>query len=165
MAGHDGAHSGASFPPKRKMTRSVHTKVKAMPGHQGTVFFWFDVDNTLLNMTLYRNDIRRSPGERIWPPGSRAVLGDLETLRSELGYADYLGALNGYRNGGSGKDPHLLRMSGSSSTIRSESRLYPGAAEGYITLPPFVGPTLSCRTRMSVFQPRKVTRSGSLGCR
>src|ERR1700754_4226066 len=78
------------------MTRLVHKKEKAMPGPQDTVFL-FDVDNTLFNNDGLTADLSehlesefgRTSRERYWKI--------FETLRSELGYADYLGALQRYR--------------------------------------------------------------------
>jgi FMN phosphatase YigB (HAD superfamily) len=128
-----------------------------MPGHQDTVFL-FDVDNTLLNNDAVQDDLGdhlesefgRAARERYW-----AIF---ETLRSELGYADYLGALQRYRIEAP-DDPQLLRMSGFLIDYPFESRLYPGALRA-IAHCRRVGPTAILSDGDVVFQPRKVTRSG-----
>src|SRR3984893_11584563 len=74
-----------------------HTQVQPMTGRQDTVFL-FDVDNTLLDNDAVQKDLSnhlesefgRAARERYW-----AIF---ETLRAELGYADYLGALQRYRS-------------------------------------------------------------------
>src|SRR3978361_1707991 len=107
------------------MTRLVHKKEKAMPGHQDTVFL-FDVHNTLLNNDAVQEDLNahlesefgRAARERYWKI--------FETLRSELGYADSLGALQRYGIEDP-EAPRLLRMSAFLIDYPFESRLYPGA--------------------------------------
>ena len=67
-----------------------------MKGASQTVFL-FDVDNTLLDNDRFQDDLRRelerahgvSARDRYW-----AIF---EELRAELGYADYLGALERLR--------------------------------------------------------------------
>ena len=139
------------------MTRSVHTKVKAMPGHQGTVFL-FDVDNTLLNNDAVQDDFGDHLESEFGRPARERYWAIFETLRSELGYADYLGALQRYRMEDP-DDPHLLRMSGFLIDYPFESRLYPGALKA-ISHCRRVGPTAILSDGDVVFQPRKVTRSG-----
>jgi FMN phosphatase YigB (HAD superfamily) len=128
-----------------------------MPGHQDTVFL-FDVDNTLFNNDALSADLSghlegefgRSARERYWKV--------FETLRSELGYADYLGALQRYRMEVP-DDPQLLRMSAFLIDYPFESRLFPGALKA-IAHCRRVGPTAILSDGDVVFQPRKVMRSG-----
>jgi len=128
-----------------------------MPGHQDTVFL-FDVDNTLFNNDALSADLSRhleaefgqSARERYWKI--------FETLRSELGYADYLGALQRYRME-IPDDPQLLRMSAFLIDYPFESRLFPGALKA-ISHCHRVGPTAILSDGDVVFQPRKVMRSG-----
>jgi hypothetical protein len=86
----------------------------------------FDVDNTLLDNDAVQEDL----GEHLESEFGRAARDRywaiFETLRSELGYADYLGALQRYRLGDP-DDPQLLRMSGFLIDYPFTSRLYPGA--------------------------------------
>jgi FMN phosphatase YigB (HAD superfamily) len=92
------------------------------------VVFLFDVDNTLLDNDCVQDDLRihlkRGFGveirDRYW-----AIL---EALRSELGYTDYLGALQRYRLEDPG-DPRLLLMSSFLVDYPFADRLYPGALD------------------------------------
>jgi FMN phosphatase YigB (HAD superfamily) len=128
-----------------------------MPGQQDTVFL-FDVDNTLFNNDALSADLSEhlesefghSARERYWKI--------FETLRSELGYADYLGALQRYRMEVP-DDPQLLRMSAFLIDYPFESRLFPGALKA-IAHCRRVGPTAILSDGDVVFQPRKVLRSG-----
>ena len=128
-----------------------------MPGHPPTVFL-FDVDNTLLNNDAVQEDLGdhlesefgRAARDRYW-----AIF---ETLRAELGYADYLGTLQRYRSEAP-EDPQLLRMSGFLIDYPFESRLYPGAVSA-VAHCRRVGPTAILSDGDVVFQPRKVMRSG-----
>jgi len=128
-----------------------------MPGQQDTVFL-FDVDNTLLNNDAVQEDLSghldsefgRAARERYWKI--------FETLRSELGYADYLGALQRYRIQDP-DDPQLLRMSAFLIDYPFASRLYPGALAA-ISHCRRAGPTAILSDGDVVFQPRKVMRSG-----
>ena len=139
------------------MTQSVHTKGNEMTGSEDTVFL-FDVDNTLLNNDGVQDDLSdhlesefgRAARERYWAL--------FETLRSELGYADYLGTLQRYRME-IPDDPQLLRMSAFLIDYPFESRLFPGALKG-IEHCRRVGPTAILSDGDVVFQPRKVMRSG-----
>ncbi len=128
-----------------------------MPDRQDTVFL-FDVDNTLLDNDAVQEDLGnhlesefgRAARERYW-----AIF---ETLRAEIGYADYLGALQRYRSEDP-DDPQLLRMSGFLIDYPFTSRLYPGALEALAHCRR-TGPTAILSDGDVVFQPRKVTRSG-----
>jgi FMN phosphatase YigB (HAD superfamily) len=120
--------------------------------------FLFDVDNTLLNNDAVQDDLGdhlerefgRSARERYW-----AIF---ETLRAELGYADYLGALQRYRLEDP-DDPQLLMMSGFLIDYPFRNRLYPQALEA-IAYCRRAGPTAILSDGDVVFQPRKVQRSG-----
>jgi FMN phosphatase YigB (HAD superfamily) len=128
-----------------------------MPGREDTVFL-FDVDNTLLNNDAVQNDLGDHMESEFGRPARERYWAIFETLRSELGYADYLGALQRYRIEDP-DDPHLLRVSGFLIDYPFESRLYPGALKA-IAHCRRVGPTAILSDGDVVFQPRKVTRSG-----
>ena len=121
--------------------------------------FLFDVDNTLLD-----NDAR--PGRsalasRLKPSARRrsGATGTIfEELRSELGYADYLGALERYRAEDL-HDPRLLRMSSWLVDYPFADRLYPGALEVVRHVRQWGRPVV-LSDGDAVFQPRKVERSG-----
>lgn len=81
-----------------------------------------------------------------------------EALRVELGYADYLGALQRYRVGAM-NDPRLLRMSSFLVDYPFGERLYPGALDVIAHLRHW-GPTVILTDGDVVFQPGKVQQSG-----
>ncbi|HTI80428.1 MAG TPA: HAD family hydrolase [Acetobacteraceae bacterium] len=122
------------------------------------VVFLFDVDNTLLNNDRVQADldvhIRVEHGttvrDRYWEI--------FENLRSELGYADYLGALERYRLEDL-HDPRLLRISNWLVDYPFAERLYPGALDAVKHARQW-GPVVILSDGDAVFQPRKVDRSG-----
>ncbi|HEV7442426.1 MAG: Haloacid dehalogenase domain protein hydrolase [Gammaproteobacteria bacterium] len=128
-----------------------------MPDRQDTVFL-FDVDNTLLDNDAVQDDLGDHLESEFGRPARERYWAIFETLRSELGYADYLGALQRYRNEDP-DDPQLLRMSGFLIDYPFTSRLYPGALQA-IAHCRRAGPTAILSDGDVVFQPRKVTRSG-----
>jgi FMN phosphatase YigB (HAD superfamily) len=126
------------------------------------VVFLLDVDNTLLDNDGVQDDLRdhlerefgRASRDRYWQI--------FEQLREELGYADYLGALQRYRvqQEGSGEhDPRLLLMSSFLVDYPFAQRLYPHALEAIAHLGNF-GRSVILSDGDVVFQPRKVQRSG-----
>lgn len=128
-----------------------------MPGNRGTVFL-FDVDNTLLNNDAVQDDLGDHLESEFGRAARQRYWAIFETLRAELGYADYLGALQRYRLE-SPDDPQLLRMSGFLIDYPFESRLYPGALKA-IAHCRRGGLTAILSDGDVVFQPRKVLRSG-----
>jgi FMN phosphatase YigB (HAD superfamily) len=81
-----------------------------------------------------------------------------EALRGELGYADYLGALQRFRTG-LDNDPSLLQMSNYLLDYPFADRLYPHALETVAHLRT-LGPTAILSDGDVVFQPRKIQQSG-----
>ena len=71
----------------------------------GTVFL-FDVDNTLLDNDAVAADLRAHLAEEFGDERQQRYWDAFEALRSELGYADYLGALQRFRVA----YPHETRM-------------------------------------------------------
>jgi hypothetical protein len=61
------------------------------------VVFLLDVDNTLLDNDRVTADLKRQLGRAIGADQEKRYWAIFEQLRSELGYADYLGALQRYR--------------------------------------------------------------------
>ena len=82
----------------------------------------------------------------------------LEELRSELGYVDYLGALERFRVEQMHR-PHVLRMSSWLVDYPFADRLYPGALDAVKHVQRW-GPAVILSDGDAVFQPRKVERSG-----
>ena len=123
-----------------------------------SVVFLFDVDNTLLDNDAVQGDLSahlerefgRSQRDRYWSI--------FEALRAELGYADYLGALQRYRLENL-DEPQLLLMSSFLIDYPFANRVYPDALEVLAHCRRF-GPTVILSDGDVVFQPRKVRRSG-----
>ena len=129
------------------------------------VIFLLDVDNTLLDNDHVQEDLRDHL-ERDFGTASRDHYWEVfEALRAELGYADYLGALQRYRSDEPGRgmsDPRLLLMSSFLVDYPFAERLYPGALDVIAHLRRW-GPTVILSDGDVVFQPRKVQRSGLWG--
>ena len=130
---------------------------------QDTVFL-LDVDNTLLDNDRIIADLRAHLDREFGAASAGDYWKHFETLRAELGYADYLGALQRYRldseHGlGRGDDPRLLQMSRFLIDYPFADRLYPRALEVIARLNS-LGRTVILSDGDVVFQPRKVQRSG-----
>lgn len=122
------------------------------------VVFLLDVDNTLLDNDRVQDDLRNHL-EREFGAASRDRYWALfEALRTELGYADYLGALQRYRLGDL-SDTRLLRMSSFLVDYPFASRLYPAALDAIRRLRA-EGLTVILSDGDVVFQPLKIERSG-----
>ena len=129
-----------------------------MRSHPPGVVFLLDCDNTLLDNDRVQDDLRAHL-EREFGAASRDRYWEIfEELREELGYADYLGALQRYRVQ-SANEPRLLQMSSYLVDYPFADRLYPGALEAIAHLGRF-GPTVILSDGDVVFQPRKIQRSG-----
>ena len=72
--------------------------------------FLFDVDNTLLDNDRVSADLKRHLEREVGHERQQRYWSIFEELRSELGYADYLGALQRYRYNYP-HDPKLLTVS------------------------------------------------------
>lgn len=124
--------------------------------------FLLDVDNTLLDNDRIIADLRAHLEREFGAVCASHYWAHFEALRSELGYADYLGALQRYRlDTGHGDDEgsRLLQMSSFLIDYPFASRLYRGALEVIERLNTF-GRTVILSDGDVVFQPRKVQRSG-----
>jgi FMN phosphatase YigB (HAD superfamily) len=122
------------------------------------VVFLFDVDNTLLDNDRIEVDIRRYLKNEFGAEHRDRYFAIFEELRAELGYADYLGALQRYRLQDL-CDPRLLLMSCYLVDYLFENRLYPGSF-GALEHVQQQGQTVILSDGDVVFQPRKVHRSG-----
>jgi len=122
------------------------------------VVFLLDVDNTLLDNDRVQDDLRNHLDREFGAVCSDRYWAIFEALRAELGYADYLGALQRYRLGAM-TDPRLLQMSAFLVDYPFADRLYPGALDAVAHLRTW-GPTVILSDGDVVFQPRKVQRSG-----
>src|SRR5246127_4509051 len=120
--------------------------------------FLVDVDNTLLDNDHIQEDLKRHLEREFGTACRDRYWAILEQLFSELGYRDYLGALQRYR-AERPRDIHLLSMSSYLVDYPFANRLYPGALD---VLEHFGGwgQTVILSDGDVVFQPRKVERSG-----
>lgn len=118
----------------------------------------FDCDNTLLDHDHVVADLRNHLEQEFGPRNRDRYFEIFEVLRKELGYADYLGALQRYRLGAN-NDPRLLKMSCFLVDYPFADRVYPGSLE---VIEHFgkLGPTVILSDGDVVFQPRKIQRSG-----
>ena len=122
------------------------------------VVFLFDCDNTLLDNDAVQVDLRDHLLREFGAVNRDRYWAILEELRTELGYVDYLGALQRYRVGKEG-DPGLLLMSSFLIDYPFATRLYPGALDAIRRLRTR-GLTVILSDGDVVFQPRKIQRSG-----
>jgi FMN phosphatase YigB (HAD superfamily) len=122
------------------------------------VVFLFDVDNTLLDNDAVQEDLSAHLEREFGAAQRDRYWSIFETLRAEIGYADYLGALQRYRLENL-DEPQLLLMSSFLVDYPFASRLYPEALEVLAHCRRF-GPTVILSDGDVVFQPRKVRRSG-----
>lgn len=118
----------------------------------------FDCDNTLLDHDHVVEDLRNHLEQEFGTRNRDRYFEIFEALRKELGYADYLGALQRYRLG-SNNDPRLLNMSCFLVDYPFADRVYPGSLE---VIEHFgkLGPIVILSDGDVVFQPRKIQRSG-----
>jgi len=120
--------------------------------------FLFDCDNTLLDNDRVQDDLREHLTAEFGPAACARYWEIFEELRRELGYADYLGALQRYRLDDM-SDPKLLLRSAFLVDYPFADRLYPRALEVLAKLGK-QAPTVILSDGDVVFQPRKVQRSG-----
>ncbi|MDR3553492.1 MAG: hypothetical protein P4L55_01930 [Syntrophobacteraceae bacterium] len=127
-----------------------------MAKHQ--IVFLFDVDNTLLDNDHVERDMRSHLAGFLSPQARDRYFQLLEELRVQLGYADYLGALERYRLEAL-CNPRVLRVSGWLVDYPFARRLYPHALDAVLHVRRW-GPPVILSDGDAVFQPRKVERSG-----
>jgi hypothetical protein len=122
------------------------------------IVFLLDVDNTLLNNDAVAADLKRHLTAAFGPEREQRYWVLFEQLRNQLGYADYLGALQQYRIENP-HDPQLLKISSYLVDYPFANRLYPQSLDVIERLSAW-GPTVILSDGDVVFQPRKVERSG-----
>ncbi len=122
------------------------------------VVFLFDVDNTLLDNDRVLADLMRHLEHEVGHERQQRYWTIFEELRSELGYADYLGALQRYRVEYP-RDPHLLTVSSYLVNYPFANRLFPDSLDVLDHCKAW-GPVVILSDGDVVFQPRKVERSG-----
>ncbi len=124
----------------------------------GKVVLLFDVDNTLLDNDRVMDDLRNHLEHEFGAESRDRYFAILEELYAELGYADYLGALQRYRLEDM-CDPRLLLMSSLLVDYPFANRLYPGALAVLAHVRQW-GKTVILSDGDVVFQPWKIQSSG-----
>jgi len=118
----------------------------------------FDVDNTLLDHDRVSADLRRHLQRVVGPHRAQRYWEIFEEIRADLGYADYLGALQRYRLE-LPRDEHLLEVSYYLIRYPFANRLLPGSIDAVQHAQKW-GPAVILSDGDVVFQPHKVYRSG-----
>jgi FMN phosphatase YigB (HAD superfamily) len=120
--------------------------------------FLFDVDNTLLDNDRVIADLQKHLEKEVGSRGARQYWRFFEELRGELGYADYLGALQRCR----AAFPHGLRLLTVSRFLINypfATRLFPNALDVLARCRQW-GRVALLSDGDVVFQPRKIDCSG-----
>ena len=120
--------------------------------------FLFDVDNTLLDNDRVTDDLRRFLDKTVGLERSTSYWNIFEDLRNELGYADYLGALQRYRVHHH-FDSNLLAVSTYLLNYPFANRLFPNSLD-VVDRCRELGTVVILTDGDVVFQPRKIHRSG-----
>ncbi len=126
------------------------------------VVFLLDVDNTLLDGDRIVADLRQRLERDFGADGARRYWSTFEVMRAELGYVDYLGALQRYRTdtpADGRSDPALLQMAGFLLDYPFRERLYPRALDVIERLRT-LGRTVLLTDGDVVYQPRKLQAAG-----
>jgi FMN phosphatase YigB (HAD superfamily) len=122
------------------------------------VVFLVDVDNTLINNDRIQEDLKRHIERKFGRVYRDRFWAIQEKLFEELGYRDYLGALQRFRVENP-YEPHLVTAATFLVDYPFANRLYPEALDVLERLRQW-GPTVILSDGDVVFQPRKVERSG-----
>jgi hypothetical protein len=120
--------------------------------------FLFDVDNTLLDNDRVTADLKHHLEQQVGPERQQRYWEIFEQLRTELGYADYLGALQRYRIENP-RDLGLLTVSRFFVDYPFATRLYPDSLDAVEHVRQW-GQAVILSDGDVVFQPLKVERSG-----
>ena len=120
--------------------------------------FLLDVDNTLIDNDAVTADLKAHLEDEFGKERAHAYWNCFEKLREELGYADYLGALQRYRIHYP-RDPHILQVSKFIVDYPFSSRVFPHAFDVITHLKQW-GQVVIVSDGDVVFQPLKIERSG-----
>jgi FMN phosphatase YigB (HAD superfamily) len=132
--------------------------VERVANKNSDIVFLFDVDNTLLDNDRVAGDLKRHLIKVVGNDRAGRYWQLFEDLRTELGYADYLGALQRYRIENP-RDPNLLEVSHFMINYPFANRLYPESLDAVEHAREFGLPVILSDGDV-VFQPRKIDRSG-----
>jgi FMN phosphatase YigB (HAD superfamily) len=120
--------------------------------------YLFDVDNTLLDHDRVTADLKKHLDSTVGATQARRYWEIFETIRGELGYADYLGALQRYR-AEFPSDSHLLAVSHFLIHYPFANRLFPGSLDAVEHVQQWGQPVILSDGDV-VFQPHKISGSG-----
>lgn len=149
--------NGSKF---RKLRDSTDSAAIMRAGMADQTVFLFDVDNTLLDNDRVAHDLREHLGRFIGHQRQERYWALFEQIRAEVGYADYLGALQRYRVENP-TNQHILAVSYFLLDYPFADRLYPGALEAIAAARQY-GQAVILSDGDVVFQPHKIRRSGLL---
>jgi FMN phosphatase YigB (HAD superfamily) len=136
----------------------MSTKRPAKRPKKARVVFLFDVDNTLLDNDHVIEDLKRYLLAEVGVKKCASYWTIFERLRSQQGYADYLGALQQHRS----EYPHEMRLLAASKYLIDypfANRLFPNSLDVLQHVKRW-GTVVLLTDGDVVFQPRKVERSG-----
>ncbi|MGH7813523.1 MAG: HAD family hydrolase [Candidatus Binataceae bacterium] len=120
--------------------------------------FLFDVDNTLLDNDRVVADLMKHLERAVGPVNQRRYWERFEELRKELGYADYLGALQRYRVEHP-REFSIVEVSYFLMNYHFANRLFPRSLDAIDRFKAVAETTLLTDGDV-IFQPRKIERSG-----
>ena len=118
----------------------------------------FDVDNTLLDNDRVTADLKDHLEREVGHERQERYWSIFKELRAEVGYADYLGALQRYRSNYA-RDLHVLTVSHFLLEYPFHERLFPNALEVVNSVKQYAAPVILSDGDV-VFQPHKIRRSG-----
>lgn len=120
--------------------------------------FLFDVDNTLLDTDRVTADLREFMTRKIGAEAEQDYFALFEKLRAELGYADYLGTLQRYRNAHP-HDAEIIQVSLYLLNYHFANRLFPNSLDAVEHMKQF-GTIAVLSDGDVVFQPHKIENAG-----
>jgi FMN phosphatase YigB (HAD superfamily) len=129
-----------------------------VPAATASVVYLLDVDNTLLDSDRVIADLMRHLDDAVGQTLQRDYWAIFNRLRAELGYADYLGALQAYRIEHP-RDLNVLQVSSFLINYPFANRLFPNSLDVIDRLKAW-GPVAILTDGDVVFQPWKIERSG-----
>ena len=138
--------------------KSQSKKRAASSKAEHELVFLFDVDNTLFDNDRMSSDLFGHIGRAFGPEARQRYHEIYEVLRSELGYADYLGAIERYRLEKM-HDPRFLSVSNWLIEYPFAKRVFPGALDVVDQCRRW-GKAAILSDGDAVFQPRKVSQAG-----
>ena len=123
--------------------------------------FLLDVDDTLLDNDRFGADLGKRLEADFGEEARKRYWGIFEELRAKVGFADYLGSLQVFRDG-LDDDPRLLGMSDFLLEYQFANLLYPQALQAIGHLRTLGRPVILSDGDV-VFQPRKIKHAGIWG--